>query len=986
MDNQAHGLVCGLQVEDVIVAVNGKDVLGQDLNVFQDLVIQCKNNREAIRFSVYRDSKSARPLVRREEPPSPRRGGGGGGGAAGNFQEDDELPEEDHPSAMLNINQPMQATHTIRCPISPGGFQTLFCGGDEIENPAPNSRRFMNVFVDGFKEGVPNPHGRACGLREGDVVVSVNGQNVLGEDFDVFYDALKAIITANETAVLGVYRQGGGAEEQHGTGDHAAAPPPEDGTNSELDASASVHPSEHPTQTVVANCTVQCTVPESGGFQTLFAGGDPPADDTSGGDLNHEHIFVEGFVDNQDAGDIAFGRRIGLRDHDVIVAVNGQNVLGEDFDVFHATLSQIMRQGPGTPLEFSLYRASLKDTNAEPPPSSAGDSDAATGRVLPTVPPRHGESAVPNDSEVPTSNVAGENVPDKSEAPPPLPAASSKPVVPHDLIVECPSNGGNLGVLFSGGEIEDEETQFDPVVVEEFGVGSYGEQCGLKIGDTIVGVGDTDIRGMSLDDFQEMVLELLSQRQPVRFLVKRDGVATAPSTTKDEVRSDITPPPGALDASGEDEGADEGADDERQAESWQQPPPINVGTANDVTGNEQESVPSNNKWDDGEDSEREGEGEGWDPDPWAAPADRESESEAPPTPRQASAAEMMDMDTQHWLQSLNLGKFIPAFSDKQIFTIEDIGANLDKLGEVGLNSIQQRRLKHMLGQYKNEVYINLENVALMNSGVLKSQKKWKALVSPRNGKPSPPSAPLAKRNSEWPAPEQKTDATVPQDRTPQPKQKSASIDLLSPHRRPVSSAAIYSEPVKNDNRAIFKRNSTGSPSHANGTQYPYGLHHPNLPNHNRGTNAFGQSPSSTLVHAGPSDPQQQRAVTVSTLSPYVRAEQYQAMYNKLSEAKDKLAAAKNIHVLLRAVKFERMVADNNVDAAILQEKLLEIRLQTATQRKQTESLEKKYVSCFVERTAWYQALHSPECLRNVDLFDCVQIRTDVKGRHCQVGE
>lgn len=83
-------------------------------------------------------------------------------------------------------------------------------------------------------------------------------------------------------------------------------------------------------------------------------------------------------------------------------------------------------------------------------------------------------------------------------------------------------------------------------------------------------------------------------------------------------------------------------------------------------------------------------------------------------------------------------------------------------------------------------------------------------------------------------------------------------------------------------------------------------------------------------------------MTVSALSPYVRAEQYQAMYQQLTQAKERLAAAKNVHVLLRAVRFERMVADNNVDAAILQETLLDTRLRVAAKRKETEELEKTY--------------------------------------------
>jgi hypothetical protein len=62
------------------------------------------------------------------------------------------------------------------------------------------------VFVEGFKEGVDQPHGRACGLCEDDVLIRVNGTNVLGEDFNVFYDTLKGVIAAKQTAVLEVHR------------------------------------------------------------------------------------------------------------------------------------------------------------------------------------------------------------------------------------------------------------------------------------------------------------------------------------------------------------------------------------------------------------------------------------------------------------------------------------------------------------------------------------------------------------------------------------------------------------------------------------------------------------------------------------------------------------------------------------------------------------------------------------------------------------
>ena len=90
---------------------------------------------------------------------------------------------------------------------------------------------------------------------------------------------------------------------------------------------------------------------------------------------------------------------------------------------------------------------------------------------------------------------------------------------------------------------------------------------------------------------------------------------------------------------------------------------------------------------------------------------------------------------------------------------------------------------------------------------------------------------------------------------------------------------------------------------------------------------------------------------MSSLSPYIRAEQYQALYSRLSEAKERLASAKNVHVLLRAVRQERMVADNNVDAAILQEKLYDTRLKVAKQRKETEALEAKYSKTSKDGTA-----------------------------------
>ena len=1052
-DNDAYGLQCGLMIDDIVIAVNGKEVLGQDLTLFQDIVLQSKKSDEPLRFSVYRDSKSAKPLVRREEPAADGGGAAGAGGDGGDGFEDEDV---EHPSAMLRITEPLSATHTVECPISPNGFQTMFCGGDLIENPAPGSRSYVNVFVEGFKEGVDSPHGYACGLREGDVLLRVNGTNVLGEDFDVFYDALKAVIARNETAVLDIYREGSVADDSNSVAmtpqtDVPASGAPKvnaqadtmsgDGADGYDEDEGGEHPSADPTARVVPNTIVRCTVPASGGFKTLFAGGDAPESPPAPGSnaLPFEHVFVEGFVDSDADGSVAFGKHIGLREADVICAVNGRNTLGEDFDVFHAALSGVMRQGAGAPVEFSLFRASAQSL----PPSSDRHPATATadagvqphtgqeGRGPPPPPPRMGASAI-SSHEAETANADTSTA--STDETPSLPTARldagaglnvNSDTDSDSLVVRCPPNeaGGGLGVMFAGGEFQNRSGAFDPIQVEDFSSDkSYGKACGLEVGDVVVGVGTTNMRGASLESFQDAVMDLLERRQVIEFFLLRDKDPSAGSVSEPNVGAPPTAGPSLRDSGGRPQPAPPPT---REEQFLRPPPGVMETPTHRETGGSTQAEPTaapsyasvaetaqpggaledtsngpsnpNVASTDEEDDHREGEGDGWEVpgtddedaaaakevlgqdrrDNWDSGDGDDVDSDGFGSPRQ-SAVDMMNMDTQRWLQSLNLGQFIPAFSDAGIYTIEDIGSSLDRLKEIGLNNIQQRRLKHMLGQYSNEVYMNLENVALMNSGVLKSQKKWRALISPKNSDGSAgqtgsaPQTPLAKRSSEWPTNTEgiatneeinHSDNSITKPAAPASRQENkrpqASVDLLSPHRRPqevqkpepsagaatspsyltrgTSSTDLFGRPVDPNRQRQQQQDSA--------TSYPYGLHHPNLPRSNPGMGSSFQlsGPSSTRITGGaPAGAPQRRPMTVSALSPYVRAEQYQAMYQQLTQAKERLAAAKNVHVLLRAVRFERMVADNNVDAAILQETLLNTRLRVAAKRKETEELEKTY--------------------------------------------
>lgn len=133
---------------------------------------------------------------------------------------DDDGEERDlHASETLQLSEPLPLTTTVTCPIQEGGFQTVFAGGgpvlppqDGVLNGAGGAahRRFYNIFVDGFVEGVPAPFGKTCGLRDGDVILSVNGVNTLGEGMvEVFQPELKAHFAKKTTPVVfGVHRPG----------------------------------------------------------------------------------------------------------------------------------------------------------------------------------------------------------------------------------------------------------------------------------------------------------------------------------------------------------------------------------------------------------------------------------------------------------------------------------------------------------------------------------------------------------------------------------------------------------------------------------------------------------------------------------------------------------------------------------------------------------------------------------------------------------
>ncbi len=62
----AAGKVSGLEQDDVVIAVNGSDMLGKELTVFQTLVADLQRKNETLRFALYRDGKSAKPLVNKQ--------------------------------------------------------------------------------------------------------------------------------------------------------------------------------------------------------------------------------------------------------------------------------------------------------------------------------------------------------------------------------------------------------------------------------------------------------------------------------------------------------------------------------------------------------------------------------------------------------------------------------------------------------------------------------------------------------------------------------------------------------------------------------------------------------------------------------------------------------------------------------------------------------------------------------------------------------
>lgn len=999
----AYGLKCGFCIDDIIVAMNGKEMLGQNLNVLQECFIQCKAKSEAVRFSLYRDSKSNKPLILCNTKSK-----------ASTVAAQQSLPLD---FGLLKIDQEVTPNVTVEIPHNEsGGFQTIFCGGDPYPDASDGTRNFLNVYVEGFKEKVQNPHGKIHGLRIGDIVAAVNDTNVLGEDFDVFYDVLSSIIHNKELAVLKIYRMHNEDEVAQNndasstpvtTGlSHADVNNAPDDNNADIPIDQAIRNVEHVAH-LQPNHKIQCKIPNAG-FNTIFEGGDAvdglSSDSQS---LMFQHIVVGGFVDDLSDGQIPFGKQIGFEANDVIISINDETIQGKGFDNFKDILSNIINNPKEhIDVKFEIYRESLQESN---PTESLVDTPIQ-------------QSLAEKSNTIVDGNIS---------------------------TIVCPNNpnGGSLGVIFSGGEYADENTgHYNPIIVEEFLDDSFGQACGLKLDDHIMTVGNESINGKPLHDFQDKVKLEMQKGRGVTFEVRRkykdeqsqnqisstfaDEDVSTPQQQLDEEKhanEDVHVSTGVLQTSKQ--SCDQAKLDElpteieetRQIENNSlgppsanfhnddhsniEPPPGAIDSVDNTTNESSIAAPSKIA-PSFEEDHTEGEGEGWIKSDTIGfsnmdnfnNSNRDEISLA--DDRRTSASTMMDMDTQQWLQSLNLGKFIPAFADADIYTIEDISNNLDRCDEIGLNKVQQRRLKHMLGQYRNDVYTNLETVALMNSGVLKSQKKWKSLLN------KPTVNELRQDNQEKAAFEQivrhhdtaeneaseqnmqnngttelkKTIANEPRQDdqeklafgqsfrhhgTAENAENAQAIDMESCKTDPTDSPVPSQSPSPKN---VFKRSSINllvSPQHLlrdgpnnnvvsgpdkplslssadtsthsiyadNAHRYPYGLHHPNLPPNKLNLNPMPQ-------HTVPSN-NARRAVTVSALSPYIRAEQYQAMYAKLRVAKEKLCVAKNIHVLLRAVTFERMVADNNVDNAILQEHLLNGRLKCATMKSENAALQKR---------------------------------------------
>eukprot|EP00750_Incisomonas_marina_P000827 INCI1063.1.p1 GENE.INCI1063.1~~INCI1063.1.p1 ORF type:complete len:2495 (+),score=433.37 INCI1063.1:248-7732(+) len=138
---------------------------------------------------------------------------------------DDGEERDFHASEILQLSEQLPLTSTVTCPIQEGGFQTVFAGGGAVpqnvleEDNASSHRRFYNIFVDGFVEGVPTPFGKACGLRDGDVIVSVNGVNTLGKGMsEVFQPMLKDHFANKTSVVFGIHRPGATAADHSRSG------------------------------------------------------------------------------------------------------------------------------------------------------------------------------------------------------------------------------------------------------------------------------------------------------------------------------------------------------------------------------------------------------------------------------------------------------------------------------------------------------------------------------------------------------------------------------------------------------------------------------------------------------------------------------------------------------------------------------------------------------------------------------------------------
>jgi hypothetical protein len=375
-------------------------------------------------------------------------------------------------------------------------------------------------------------------------------------------------------------------------------------------------------------------------------------------------------VDDDDQG--AYGHRMGLRAGDVVVAVNGTPVLGQPFDTFRKTLSGVISKGPGTPVVIEVHRAGEPALFAGGSNSSSSAANAGGGAkagLPPPPPPRAGAAAV---AAAPSAGGATATTFGPSSVPG-LPS--------HDATVTCPPNPacGALGVVFAGGEAGGGDSgggaagNCSPIVVDALASGSYGGTCGLQPGDEVVAVGAKVVEGATLQSFQGEVLRLLQSKQPVVFALRR-----APQQPDDD---DEEEGGGGKLGTGKvrtPQDEDVGADDDDQSHKEGEGPGWGSASPRDGDGDG-----DFDDGDDGDDGKVKAKGEAFpsppradsragsgarEDDPDLSAAEQElTESEVDDT--HAKATGMMDMDTQQWLQSLNLGQFIPAFSDLDICDI-----------------------------------------------------------------------------------------------------------------------------------------------------------------------------------------------------------------------------------------------------------------------------------------------------------------------------